>query len=651
LKISKKILIVTFVSICALVISNSLKAQNNRKIKFDTISLSKGSVIEIGKKSITAYKDTVLLIQKKTRYKVKNISDIKTNQFYDSLKIKSARNPITKELYEILITRDPSDTITETELTAKSEDRYKPYKDRKIRNIIIKRLEPFGTSVLDTSMETESWVGKAANDIHIITFEKAIKGNLIVRKGEKLNPYLLAENERILRTLPYIYDAKIYVKKAKGDSVDLFVVTRDLFSIGISPDIGSRAGSMELYDLNFWGFGNELSNTMFYDKDSSQHYGYRGEYKFNNIRQTFINAGVFYQSMYDAEKIGMYAERSFVTTKTKYAGGLAFSHSNELIKQNIQNQNLYNQPLKYNNTDVWLGRSFSLSKEQKKMNSLRFIFSARYYKTHFTERPMVAPDTNNIYHQSDLFLAKIALSKRNYLKGNLIYAFGNTEDIPCGYLLEFTTGTEKREFSNRSYYGWQFSAGNVINNFGYLYAQIGFGGYKNGMKLEQSTLRFSLNSFSNLYFHKKYKFRNFFNFNYVLGINRFDGEHISLDETVREMQSPLVQGTQKLSAKLETVAFTPANFYGFKLALYGFWNVGILGSNQHFIFTEKYFLGVGAGLRIRNDNLVFQTFQLNIAYYPMLPNGKSDFVFSISGQDILRLVDFISGAPNEVAFR
>jgi len=633
-------------------ISNSLKAQNNRKIiKYDTIFLSKGSVIEFKKKSITAFKDTVLLIQKKTRYKIKNVSDIRTNLFYDSLKIKSERNPITKELFELFITRDIKDTLTDKAITAQSEAEYKLYNGKKIRNITIKRLEAFGTSVSDTLLETDAWLGKAANDIHILTFEKVIKGNLFIKKGEKLNSYLLAENERILRALPYIFEAKIFVTKVKGDSVDLSIVTRDLFSIGLKPDFGSRVGSAELYDLNFVGFGNELSNKLFYDKDSTQYYGYRGEYKFNNIRQTFINAGIFYHSMYQIERFGIYAERNFVTTKTKYAGGFALTRDNELIKQNFTEENLYNHALSYNNIDIWAGKSFALSKNIKRMNAFRFVISARYFRTHFTVRPNVAANINNIYHQSDLFLTKIALSKRNYYKGNLIYAFGNTEDIPYGYLLEFTTGPENREFSNRFYYGWQFSAASIINNFGYLYTQIGFGGYNNGSKLEQSTLRFSLNSFSNLYMLKKYKFRNFFMLNYVLGINRFAGEHIFLDETERLMQSPLMQGRQKLAIKFETLAFTPVNFYGFKVALFGFWDMGILGSSQHFILTEKYFLGLGSGLRIRNDNLVFQTFQLNIAYYPMLPNGNSGFIFSISGQDILKLVDFISGAPKEVAFQ
>ena len=340
-------------------ISTSLNAQSNvNKAKYDTIALSKGSVILFKKKSITAYNDTVVLIPKKTKYTVKNISEIKTTQFYDSLKIKSERNFITKELYDILITRDAKDTISDETITKQSEDEYKAFNGKKIRNIKIKRLEAFGTSVMDTTMKTDAWLGKAANDIHILTFEKVIRGNLFVKKGDKLNSYLLAENERILRSLPFIYEAKIYATKVKHDSVDLLIVTRDLFSIGIKPDIGTRKGNMELYDLNFVGFGNELSNKVFYDLDSSQHHGYRGEYKFNNIKNTFINAGVFYQSMYDVEKFGIYADRSFITTQTKYAGGFSLSRSNELIKPSISDPNLNIQALSYNNINFWWANHF-----------------------------------------------------------------------------------------------------------------------------------------------------------------------------------------------------------------------------------------------------------------------------------------------------
>jgi hypothetical protein len=614
------------------------------------VFLNKGMLLFIGKKIIKAEEDTIIIIRKKTRYKIRNESDYRSEIFYDSLKTKASRNKFTNELYNLFITRNQTDSVRNNIKTLNSELEYADYENKIIRNIIIKRMDPFGTSVFDTLLIAESWAEKSLNAIHIKSFENVISGNLFIRKGDTVNSYILAENERILRNLPYMYDARIFASVVDVYNIDIYVITRDLWSIGLIPDLGSRVGNIEVYDLNYLGLGNSLRNQLFYDKDSSQHFGYRFEYDFNNIKRTFIDAGIFYNNVYNIEQYGVFARRGFLTSKSKYAGGISLIKTNEIAYiSSLNYQNLI-IPIKYFISDVWIGKSFILKKDKKNVNSLRLILSIGYMRKHFSERMFVEKFTNKLYHNSDLILGSISLSKRNYYKGNLIYAFGIVEDIPHGYLIEATLGPEKREFSNRFYYGLKISAGDFIKDFGYLYGSIGLGGYKNGLYSEQDVIRFNINSFSNLYYYKKYKFRNFINLNYVIGFNRFNGEYIKLDYLAPEMQSNLMLGTQKLSLKIENVAFTPVDFYGFKVAMYGFWDLGILGSNKHFILSEKYFLGLGAGLRIRNDNLVFQTFQLNLAYYPILPNGGHGFVFGISGQNVLKLFDFISSKPKEIEF-
>lgn len=642
---------VTIIMLFLMVIRNEAFSQKT-KIKHlpDTVHLNKGNLLFIGKKIIKAENDTLIIFRKKTRYKIRIESEYKSEIFYDSLKTKASRNKFTNELYNLLITRNQTDSARVSSNTLNSDLEYADYENKIIRNIIIKRMDPFGTSVIDTSMIAESWIEKSLNAIHIKSFENVISGNIFIRKGDSVNPYILAENERILRNLPYMYDARIYASIIDANNIDIYIITRDLWSIGLITDLGSRAGNIEVYDLNYLGLGNSLKNQLFYDKDSSQHFGYRFEYDLNNIKRTFIDAGVFYHNVYEIEQFGLFGSRSFLTSKSKYAGGVYLTKTNEISYISSSTYQNLQIPVKYFTSDIWMGKSFILKKDKKNVNSLRLILSAGYLRKHFSERMLVDKFTYKLYHHSDLILGSISLSKRNYYKGNLIYAFGIVEDIPHGYLIEATLGPEKREFSNRFYYGFKISAGDFIKDFGYLYASLEIGGYKNGHFSEQDVIRINVNSFSNLFFYKKYKFRNFINLNYVIGFNRFEGEYIKLDFLAPEMQSNLMLGTQKLSLKLENVAFTPVDFYGFKVAMYGFWDLGILGSNKHFILSEKYFLGLGAGLRIRNDNLVFQTFQLNVAYYPILPSGGQGFVFGISGQNVLKLFDFISNKPKEVDF-
>lgn len=642
---------ITLVLLLVLILHNNALSQHVTKTPLDTVFLNRGSMIVIGKKKIIPVSDTVVIIPRKPSYKIKKVKNRKEDLFYDSLKTKASRHKFTNQLYNLLITRNQSDQARINSQTISAESEFAKYNEKTIRNIIVKRYEPFGSSVFDTTLKAESWIEKSLNAIHILTIENVIRANLIVKKGDKVNSYILAENERILRNLPYMYDARIYASNTKSDSVDIYVITRDLWSIGLIPDLGIRAGNIELYDLNYLGLGNALSAQLFYDRDSSQHIGYRFGYNLNNIKNTFIDAGVFYQNVYNIEEFGFFGSKGFITTQVKYGGGIEMTKTNEYYYFNSLNTENSKIPVRYLSSDAWFGKSFVISKTKKNINSLRLVLSLGYSDKYYSERPFVDKDSNKIYHRSDLILGNLSLSNRKYYKGNLIYAFGTIEDIPHGFLIDATFGPEKREFSNRFYYGLQLSAGDFVGDFGYLHALVGVGGYKNGANLEQGVLRFSINTFSNLYYSTNYRYRNFMNVNYVIGFNRFNGEYIRMDYEEIVMYSNMMIGTQKLSAKFETVAFTPVDFYGFKVAFFGFWDLGILGSNQHFILSEKYFLGLGTGLRIRNDNLVFQTFQLNMAYYPLLPSGGSGFVFGISGQNILKLFDFMSSKPKEVQFK
>ena len=47
--------------------------------------------------------------------------------------------------------------------------------------------------------------------------------------------------------------------------------------------------------------------------------------------------------------------------------------------------------------------------------------------------------------------------------------------------------------------------------------------------------------------------------------------------------------------------------------------LGVIGSNKQLIFTQNYYSGLGLGLRLHNENLVFKTFQLRLAFYPFHP--------------------------------
>ncbi|HRT47723.1 MAG TPA: hypothetical protein P5151_06135, partial [Bacteroidales bacterium] len=61
--------------------------------------------------------------------------------------------------------------------------------------------------------------------------------------------------------------------------------------------------------------------------------------------------------------------------------------------------------------------------------------------------------------------------------------------------------------------------------------------------------------------------------------------------------------------------------------------------------------GLGVGLRIRNDNLVFRTFQIRIGYFPYLPEYSRVNYIMLSGEQLLRPKNFEPGRPSLIQYR
>src|SRR6478735_166700 len=99
------------------------------------------------------------------------------------------------------------------------------YSGKSIRFIEIMSLG-FERNIYDTSRVKNTFSIVVANAFHKNTRDKIIVHNLFFREGNKLNPYLLADNERHLRDLAYIQDARILVTGVPGstDSVDVIVI-------------------------------------------------------------------------------------------------------------------------------------------------------------------------------------------------------------------------------------------------------------------------------------------------------------------------------------------------------------------------------------------------------------------------------------------
>lgn len=567
------------------------------------------------------------------------------NSFYTNLESYSNTTGLTRELHRIII--KPSKNEAENNgVTIASDNEFQQYAGRIIRNISITRLQPFGQSVNDTLLNPHSWIEKTGNKVHKRTRENIIRNQLLIDKDWMVDPELLSDNERIIRSLPYIEDVQIVIKPVNNDSVDLVFVVKDVWSVGFDFLVKStHSGKLEIYDKNIAGTGTQLSHTIRFDNNENNKVGYEGSYNIPNIYNSFITAQVDVISAFHQNTSRISANRNFFSKNINTAGGFSFQKTSDQITINdIGPQAIFN--LRYNRTYAWLGQQFQLSHTQyNKKPSI--VIATSVLDEHFSERPPISESSYQTYHNKTQYLATIALMRQDFYKTTLLNSFGRTEDIPVGYLHQLTLGIEKSEYRTRMYSELEVSHGQFINQIGYFYLSGNLGGYKYNNTFIQSTLKIRGYAFSNLIIYNRLKMRYFINANYTNGFNRFYDEYLTLndDKGIRGYNDPYLRGDQKLNFNVEHITFTPWSYLDFKLAIFSFVDAGWIGRTAHSIFSNPIYSGFGFGFRFRNERLVFKTIQIRFAYYPVLSNSAAVSYFLFSSTDRISPSNFYVQPP------
>jgi outer membrane protein assembly factor BamA len=103
---------------------------------------------------------------------------------------------------------------------------------------------------------------RLANHLHIRTKRSTIRAQLLFESGDRYSARKLAETERALRLLSYVYDAHIVPVRYVDGKVDVKVITRDVWTL--SPGIsfgragGTNATDFNIQDSNVFGLGKRL---------------------------------------------------------------------------------------------------------------------------------------------------------------------------------------------------------------------------------------------------------------------------------------------------------------------------------------------------------------------------------------------------------
>jgi hypothetical protein len=587
-----------------------------------------------------------------------------TLDFYYRLENRADKHKITSWMYDAIFT--DLDNVSEQDTTIfvkkdKTINQFLQYKGKIIRKISIVTLDPFGYSVNDTCCRNISSLERAGNRYHMTTRHRVVRNILQFEANSELDPLELSESERLLRLSPYVNDARIYIKnisrkKADRDSVDVLVIVHDKWSTLAGSRFDVKKPDIQLIERNLFGIGHQLEEDIEWD-NSKAYLGTSGRYSIFNIQNTFISTSIFYSKLEDLTQTGFSIDRPFYSSLAKWAGGLSMSHSDDTyIVTNPDSKLETRYQLDYNTQDVWAAKNVHFSDKITSSIAHRtksFTIGGRYYHNNFLKRPsLVTIDTNRINRDQHLYLANAGFSQRKFYRDRYLYRFGANEDIPEGFLVEYTQGLRQKELSSLWYYSGVRAAAGKHFYFGYLSGGMGYGTFYDKTFTGSGILSADCFYFTDLIKGGKWFFREFSHIELIHGIDRESYENTTLNgKQMYGFSSDQLMNKSKLVLNFEFVMYAPYEVLGFKFAPVLFCGLGRIGNNLSDMTDGRLYQSYALGLLIRNEHLITNTFEISIGLYPFMPGSSDNTIkFNPVGSYTLRARDYLISKPDIINY-
>jgi hypothetical protein len=596
--------------------------------------------------------------------------------------IKRTRNGISKYL-NIITDREQRDSllvklsrqnqpvpVSDSVLFKRRENVFSAYGGKHIRYIYFNQLDVFGTQIEDT-VQASSKLIRFANRLHYNTRTWAIRQALFFKEGDTVNAYKFVDNERYLRSLPFIQDARLYVINSyqKNDSIDLVVLTKDLYEYGgtVSSFSPTQAAAT-IFNTNLLGGAQRLFFGFQWTKQFSPEWRTGFGYTKYNLGGTYTDVGLGYSVLNDrpTTDTGVYEKSTYISINrplysswAKFAGGLTLSQNKSI--------NIFNQPdtvyrnYQYSIADVWGGYNFRNQFKGTGYNSNKpnLAIELRRYVKDFSKKPQqdtLALDSR--YNDHKYWMSKFELFHQDFYKTNYFFGFGRTEDIPLGYNAAVSFGLDKWTGRNRSYTAIEGQKFWLLGK-NLISASASLGSFWHNGHSEDAVLHIQGDYYSNMFRLRNPKLREFLHADYIVCFNPvlYKPVNINRENGIIGYRNTMFNDFKRFNLSAQTNYYSPINIYGFKFNFYLLLQASMLAGDNESLFSSPLYSGFTAGCQIRNENLSFNTLQLSASYQPIVDhgpqstNGPRTFFVQISSVTTFNFNIFALQPPGPVEFR
>ena len=528
----------------------------------------------------------------------------------------------------LLVDQQASDTM----VLLRPDLVFERYRGRVIRNITIRALQ-FGTSINDTTKKFKNFLTNLADNLHHTTSDYVIRKNLFFKKNDRLSPFLLAENERHFHDLDFLRDARIRVIPVMGspDSVDLFILTKDVLSIGGSFRMHNvNAYSARIEEQNLAGTGDRVSISGLFDADRSENLGWGAEYLARNIAGSFIdgyagfkNFNTAYSSQEKEETI-YYLRflRPLVNSYMRWTYGIegSWNEGRNLYSPDSLFRNEFQYKYRYFDSWVVLNEKADKFQRDPRDERLRKLIGLRFLNRRFFERPEKFAESPNYYFANlTAALGSYSILKQNFYRTSYVYGFGRTEDVPEGIDVSLNVGWTQKENLSRPYAGLDFHRFYFTHRQSYFDFTVRAGGYFRDHRMEDVDILLNMDYFSRLISFGQWKQRTFISTGVARQLNTVLNEPLFLESNfgLPEFKQPRFWGGNwRAALKAETVFYTPWSVALFRFAPFLSGHVAYLNVNPEGFKQDRIYGAIAGGMRIRNESLIFGTVELRAFYFP-----------------------------------
>lgn len=547
----------------------------------------------------------------------------------------------------------------------KIENPFLKFKGKIIRHIETIQLG-FEYDFNDTTEVSNNLGVRIGKVFHKNTLDQVIRKNLFFKAGEPIYPYLMADNERFLRELAYTKDARLIVDSIVGcaDSVDVIVLTKDVFSIGGKLNISSKdRARAEIREENFVGTGTRIMLSGYLENGRVPPRGIGAEMLIRNIAGTFLNFTTGYSDYEKAfssdrnQETVFYSrlEKPLVTAYKPTTGALEWGYYR--TRNTYYPDSIYRSDIKYvyYSVDGWFG--YNLASKQslyanKEIRVHRFV-ALRGFKQFFQLIPLKA-QTNYDYRFTDFSgaLASINIFKQIFYKTSFIYGFGLIEDIPEGFKAVLTGGYINRQNFKRPYAGLDLSLSNFRHRGNYFNYTFKFGGYYYRKRFEDVNLLLNLSHFTRLRkLNNKWYNRVFLNAGIAAQGNPRLNEplYLNSDFGLPYLSNGSLTSDLRATIRTENVFYNTTKLLGFRFAPFIFTDGILLKPSKMGLGKSDIFSAFGGGLRTRNENLVFGTIELKAYYFPRTNGNTNAFKIELNSNLKFKYRDNLNIRPEFIS--